>query len=59
MTEADESEKIRQILDYYVNDEGSNGQDTVSGQYTVIKPHMQINLFKVEELQTLKRTSHD
>lgn len=25
----------------------------------VIKPHMQINLFKVEELQTLKSTSHD
>lgn len=31
MTEADDSEKIRQILDYNVNDEGSNGQDTVSG----------------------------
>lgn len=37
MTEADESEKIRQIVDYYVNDEGSNGQDTVSGQYTCDK----------------------
>ena len=37
MTEADESEKIRQIVDYYVNDEGFNGQDTVSGQYTCDK----------------------
>ncbi|XP_027056084.1 synaptotagmin-6-like [Pocillopora damicornis] len=37
MTEADESEKIRQIVDYYVNDEGSNGQDTVSGERVKIR----------------------
>lgn len=31
MTEADEREKIRQILDYYTNDEGSSEENIFSG----------------------------
>lgn len=37
MTEADEREKIRQILDYYTNDEGSSEENIFSGEKVKIR----------------------